>query len=262
MYAGDAEIRVTVRVAMAMSMANVFQHMMGSFRVPMAIERHGTLEAHVAAADNQHARHAQRAEALNLAKAQGEAVRRRLEAPRHRRKGEDVRGQVGDAVPGVGNHGLGVEGPAANELGNGHGEVAEQADPGDAHAGVVFVGRGQEGVVMVVMVAEEPVAMAVIVTVVVMVVVAIVVVLVACLASGAHDEGQRADAAAEDGVDVKHGAARRQDIGQRKMAIGRGRQGEGRRDGGRRGQRLQPASRGRLMCPELDLERAKCDWRI
>ncbi|KAL7930054.1 hypothetical protein V8C35DRAFT_313988 [Trichoderma chlorosporum] len=98
--------------------------------------------------------------------------------------------------------------------------------------------------------AEQPVAVAVIVIVaMVVVVVVVVVVLVACLASGAHDEGQRADAAAEDGADVKHGAARRQGVGQRKMAIGRGRQRKGRRNRRRQAQGLAS------MCP---LELAKC----
>lgn len=221
-----------------MSMPDVFQHMMRSFRVPMAIKGHSALEAHVEAAHNQHARHAERAQALNLAKAQGKSVGRRFKAPRHRGKGQDVRGQIGDAVPCVSNHGLGVEGPAADELCNGHAEVAEQADAGDAHAGVVLVRRHQEGVVVVMVMAKQAVAVAVTVIVsMVVIVIVVVVVLVACLASGAHDEGQRADAAAEDGADVKHGAARGQGVGQGKMAIGRGRQREGRHNRGR-GQRL------------------------
>lgn len=104
MYAGNAEICVTVRVAV--SMVGVLQHVMRRLRVPMTVQSHCTLEAHVAAANKEHARHAQRAQALNLAKAQGEAIGRRLDAPRDGREREDVGGEVGDAVPPVGNHGL------------------------------------------------------------------------------------------------------------------------------------------------------------
>lgn len=245
--AGDAQICVAVRVAVTVSVGDVLQHVMRRLWVPMAVQRHGALKAHVEAADDEHARHAQRAQALDLAKAQREAVRRRLDAPRHRRQRQDVGRQVGDAVPGVGDHGLGVEGPAADELCNRHAEVAEQADARDAHAGVVAVGRRQICVVVMVVMAKEAVAVAVAMLVVVfMLVIVIVVVLVACLADGAHDEGLGADAAAEDGAQMKHGAARMQCVGQRQEAIGRRRQRKGRRDGGGRAQRLQRAAMSML----------------
>lgn len=217
--------------------------------VPMAVQCHRAFKAHVAAANEEHARHAQRAQALNFAKAQGESVGRRFDAPRNGREGKDIGSEISDAVPAVGNHGLGVERPAADELGNGHGQVTEQANPRYAHAGVVLVGRGEVGAVMVMVVmAKEAVAMAVAMIVIV------VVAVIACLASGAHDEGQRADAAAEDGADEEHGAARRQGVGERNVAIGRRRQREGRHDGGRRRQRLESSAGARLVlrCPLLE----------
>lgn len=201
---------MTVRVAV--SMVGVFQHVMRRLWVPMAVQCHGAFEAHVTAANKEHTRHAQRAQALNLAKAQRESVGRWFDAPGDGREREDVGSEISNAVPAVGNHGLGVERPAADELGNGHGQVTEQANPRYAHAGVVLVGRGEVGVVMVVVMAEEAVAMAVAMIVVVIVIV-VVVTMIACLASGAHDEGQRANAAAEDGADEEHGAARRQGVG-------------------------------------------------
>lgn len=107
---------------------------------------------------------------------------------------------------------------------------------------------------MVVVVAKEAVAVGVAMVVVVIVVVAVI----ACLASGAHDEGQRADATAEDGAEEEHGAARREGVGQRNVAIGRRRKRKGRHDGGRRRQRLEGSGGARLAltlrCPQLVLE--------
>lgn len=105
---------------------------------------------------------------------------------------------------------------------------------------------------MVVVMAKEAVAVAVAMVVV------MIVAVIACLAGGAHDEGQRADAAAEDGAEEEHGAARREGVGQRNVAIGLGRQRKRRHDGGRRRQRLEGSGGARLAltlrCPQLVLE--------
>lgn len=53
---------------------------------------------------------------------------------------------------GVGDQGLRVENIAPKELANGHGQVDEQADARDAHAGVIFVLGGQVDVVVVMVV--------------------------------------------------------------------------------------------------------------
>lgn len=130
-------------------MADVLEDVMGSLWVKVTVQTDGTLPAHVDAANEQHARDTKRAQALDLAEAQGEAVRRRLDAPGDSSQSQNVRGQVSNAVPGIGHHGLGVEGPAANELGNGHGQVGQQADAGYADARVVLVGRREVGIIVV-----------------------------------------------------------------------------------------------------------------
>lgn len=106
MNAGDAEAGGAVGVAVTMTVADVFEQLAGSLGVEVAKETEGALPSHVEAAKEQHARDAERAKALDLAKAEGEAVRRRLEAPGDGGEGQDVRGEVRDAVPGVGRHGL------------------------------------------------------------------------------------------------------------------------------------------------------------
>ncbi|CRK29837.1 hypothetical protein BN1708_015683 [Verticillium longisporum] len=98
---------------------------------------------HEEAAAEEHARDAEGAEALDLAEAGGEGVGRRLQGPRDGGEGQDVGGEVGQRVPGVGDEGLGAKGVAAGALGKGHAEVGEEADAGDADAGVVLVGGGQ-----------------------------------------------------------------------------------------------------------------------
>jgi hypothetical protein len=48
----------------------------------------------------------------------------------------------------IGNQGLRVEDVATNELSNGHAEVVDQANSGNANASIAFVRRDQVGVVM------------------------------------------------------------------------------------------------------------------
>ena len=79
----------------------------------MRIERGAAVHAHEEAAKQEHARHAQRPQALDFAEADGEVVGWRAQAPRDGRERQDVRGQVRQAVPGVGDHGLRVEGVSA-----------------------------------------------------------------------------------------------------------------------------------------------------
>lgn len=59
--------------------------------------------AHQEAPRQQDATDAQRAQALNLAVATGEAVGRRLGRPAHGREGHDVADEVGQTVDGVGD---------------------------------------------------------------------------------------------------------------------------------------------------------------
>jgi hypothetical protein len=59
----------------------------------------------------------------------------------------------------IGNQGLRVEDVAANELSNGHTQVGDQANSGNANASIAFVRRGQVGVVMMVVVVVAVTAM-------------------------------------------------------------------------------------------------------
>lgn len=95
--------------------------------------------AHENAPKQKHARHAQRAQALDLAETHGKVVRWRPQAPRDRGEGQDVGGQVGQAVPRVGDHGLGIESVAADAFGNCHAKIAVQTESRDAHASIVLV---------------------------------------------------------------------------------------------------------------------------
>lgn len=148
MHARDAEIRCAVGVTVSVAMANVLEDVVGGFGIEVGEEGDGAVPAHVDATDEEHAGDAKRPQALHLAKAEREAIRGGLDGPGDGGEGEDVGGHVGDAVPGVGDHGLGVEGPAADKLGDGHEQVGEEADAGDAHAGVVLLGGDEVGIVV------------------------------------------------------------------------------------------------------------------
>ena len=87
---------------------------------PVRIQRLAAADAHEDAAEQQHAGYAQRAETFNLAEAQREVLGRRAQRPGDCCESEDVGGQVGKRVPGVGDHGLRVEDVAAGALGDGH----------------------------------------------------------------------------------------------------------------------------------------------
>lgn len=132
-----------VMVSMAVTVA-MFQELRRGRRIEeeVRIERGAAVHAHEETAKQEHARHAQGPQALDLAEADGEVVGWRAQAPRDGREGQDVRGQIGQAVPGVGDHGLRVEGVAAEALCDGHAQVGVEADPGDAHTGVGFVSGG------------------------------------------------------------------------------------------------------------------------
>ena len=124
------------------------------------VERGAAVHAHEEAAKQEHARHAQGPQALDLAEADGEVVGWRAQAPRDGGQSQDVRGQIGQAVPGVGDHGLRVEGVATQALCDGHAQVGVETNAGDAHAGVGLVSRRQVGIVVVMMVVAEAVGMA------------------------------------------------------------------------------------------------------
>lgn len=68
-------------------------------------QRNQRRPAHEEPATEQYAAHAQRAQALDLAVAAGEAVGRGLQGPADGREGEDVADEVGEAVDGVGEKG-------------------------------------------------------------------------------------------------------------------------------------------------------------
>ena len=144
---------VVVMMVMVMAMA-VLEQGGGGVRVEeeVGVERLAAARAHEEAADEQHARHAERPQALDLAEAHGELRRRRAQAPRHGRQRQDVRRQVRQAVPGVRHHGLRVEGVAARALDDGHAQVGVEADARDAHARVVLVLGREVDVVMMMMV--------------------------------------------------------------------------------------------------------------
>lgn len=111
----------------------------GRVQEEVPVQRLQAAHAHEDAAREKHARDAQGAQALDLAKSGRVCVGRRSQAEGHGREGQDVGGEVGHAVPCVRDHGLGVEEVAADELCDGHPEVGVEPDAGDAHAGVVLV---------------------------------------------------------------------------------------------------------------------------
>lgn len=55
-------------------------------------------------------------------------------------------------MPGVGNHGLGIEDVAADELGDSHAQVRVETNAGDAHTRVVLVLGGEIDIVVMVVV--------------------------------------------------------------------------------------------------------------
>lgn len=93
-------------VRMAMSVTNVCSNSMRSLWIKVAVETYGTLPTHIAATHKEQATHAQASQALNLAKSKRETISRGLDTPGDGSKSKHVRGQVGHAVPGVGDHGL------------------------------------------------------------------------------------------------------------------------------------------------------------
>lgn len=152
---------MVVMVSMAVAVC-VFQQLRRSGRVEeeVRIERGAAVHAHEEATKQKHARHAQRSQALDLAEAEGEVFGWRAQAPRDCRERQNVRGEIGQAVPGVGDHGLRVEGVAAQPFGDGHAQIGVKADPGDAHTGVGLVSRGQVDIVVVMVVMTEAVGVA------------------------------------------------------------------------------------------------------
>lgn len=96
-------------MAMPMTVAVIMRNDLG--RGLRVVHRKGikcnkTALEHEHAAEQQHSRNAQRTQTLHLAETQGELVRRRLDAPGHRSKRQDVGCQIRQAVPGIGHHGL------------------------------------------------------------------------------------------------------------------------------------------------------------
>lgn len=150
---------VTVAVAVPVPMR---RHMCHRLRVEeeVSVERLAAAHAHEDAAEEEHARHAERTQALDLAEAHGELLRRRPQAPGHGAQRQDVGGEVRQAVPGVGDHGLRVEQVATHALGYGHAQIGEEADPGDAHACVVLVLGREVDIIVVMVVAVAGVAVA------------------------------------------------------------------------------------------------------
>lgn len=156
-----------------MTVSNMFHDALRRIRIEVTVETDAAVPTHVQTTSQKHARDTERTKTLNLAKAHGESVGWRLQAPCYCREGQNVRCEIRDAVPGVGRHGLGIKGPAASELGNCHAQVREQANSSNSNARVVLVGRGEIGIVVVVMMAHDAVAMAVTVSMAVTMVMAI-----------------------------------------------------------------------------------------
>ena len=146
---------VATAVAVAMPVVvHVLDGLCGSGRVQeeVSLEGQQAAPAHEQAAAQQHARDAEGAQALDLAKTRGEGLARGLEAPGDCCQRQDIGGEVCQAVPRVGDQSLGAESVAACALGKGRGEVGEEADSCDADAGVVLVVRGEIHIIVVVMV--------------------------------------------------------------------------------------------------------------
>lgn len=142
-------VMMTMRVAVA-----VLEQRLGGLGVEeeVGVEGLAAADAHEDAAKQQHAGDTQGAKALNLAVPLGKLAGGRAQTPRDGGQRQDVRGQVGERMPGVGDHGLRIEGVAAGALGDGHAQVRVQANASDAHAGVILVGGGEVDVIMVVVV--------------------------------------------------------------------------------------------------------------
>lgn len=119
----------------------------------VAVKGQQAAVTHPEAAEEEHGRHAERTQTLNLAKAGREAVGRGLDAPGNGCKGENVGCKIRDAVNGICDHGLGIEGVAADALGNGHAKVRVQTEPGDSNTSVILVLRGQVDIVVMMVVA-------------------------------------------------------------------------------------------------------------
>ena len=148
---------VTVTVAVAVG---VFEEggSFGRVQEELRVERGAAAHAHVQAAEEQHARDAERSQALHLAEADRKFVGWRAQAPRDGREGEDIRGEIGQAVPGVGDQGLRTKRVAARALDHRHSKVRIETNAGDAHTRIVLVLGGQVGVIVVVVVAVVAVA--------------------------------------------------------------------------------------------------------
>lgn len=139
---------------MAMSVTNALhKYMHVAIGIEMPVETDGALQSHVAATHKEQTRDAQSPQALYFTETEGEAVRRGLDAPRYRGQSEDIGGQVCHAVPAVCNHGLGIEGPAADELGYRHGKIRYETDVCYPHAGIGSIPGDEIARVVVVVVA-------------------------------------------------------------------------------------------------------------
>lgn len=69
---GDSKVSGVMGVAMAVT--NVFKNVMGAFGVEVTVQADCALPPHVEAANQQHARNTQRAQAFHLAKSHGESI--------------------------------------------------------------------------------------------------------------------------------------------------------------------------------------------
>lgn len=108
------------------------------------------IEPHKHTTAKQKSANTQSANALHLAIAVGESLARRLQRPCNSAECQEIGDEVGKRVVGIGDQSLRMKNIAANELANGHGEVGNQANSGDANASVIFVGRCQIYIVVVV----------------------------------------------------------------------------------------------------------------
>lgn len=137
-------------------------HMSGrlcNVREELGEDDFGRIEAHQQAADEQQAADPEGAQGLDLAVAQREACGRRLVRPGDGPQRHKVRHQVCEGVVGVCYQRLRVEDVASDALADGHGQVGEQADSGDADAGILLVLRGQVCSIVVMVMMTMTVAM-------------------------------------------------------------------------------------------------------
>lgn len=110
--------------AVAVPVAVVQQRFRGCrVQEEVPVQRLQAAHPHEHAAREQHAGDAQGTQTLDLAETGRVCIGGRSQAEGHGREGQDVGGEVGHAVPGVCDHGLGVEEVAADELCDGHAEV-------------------------------------------------------------------------------------------------------------------------------------------